>query len=67
MNRYFYYLIIVNMVANIVACVPRILLEARTLDILDFIISIESFTLGFSRVIPCGWSSALLNAFYSFF
>ncbi|MFB9760186.1 GerAB/ArcD/ProY family transporter [Ectobacillus funiculus] len=30
MNRYFYYLIIVNMVANIVACVPRILLEART-------------------------------------
>ena len=30
MNRYFYYLIIVNMVANIVACVPKILLEART-------------------------------------
>ncbi|MFP3126000.1 spore germination protein [Ectobacillus funiculus] len=30
MNRYFYYLIIVNMVANIVACVPRIVLAART-------------------------------------
>ncbi|WP_129727353.1 GerAB/ArcD/ProY family transporter [Ectobacillus funiculus] len=30
MNQYFYYLIIVNMVANIVACVPKILLEART-------------------------------------
>lgn len=30
MNRYFYYLIIVNMAANIVASVPKILLEART-------------------------------------
>jgi hypothetical protein len=30
MNQYFYYLIIVNMVANIVVCVPKILLEART-------------------------------------
>ncbi|MFP3125875.1 spore germination protein [Ectobacillus funiculus] len=29
MNRYFYYLIIVNMLANIVASVPRILLDAR--------------------------------------
>ncbi|MFB9761265.1 GerAB/ArcD/ProY family transporter [Ectobacillus funiculus] len=29
MNRYFYYLVIVNMIANIVASVPRILIEAR--------------------------------------
>ncbi|MFB9760157.1 GerAB/ArcD/ProY family transporter [Ectobacillus funiculus] len=29
MNRYFYYLIIVNMIANIVASVPKILLESR--------------------------------------
>ncbi|WP_342044933.1 hypothetical protein [Bacillus sp. OTU530] len=37
MNQYFYYLIIVNMVANIVACVPKILLEARVSMILALI------------------------------
>src|SRR5689334_7817126 len=30
MNRYFYYLIIINMIANVAASVPKILLEART-------------------------------------
>ncbi|MFB9761308.1 GerAB/ArcD/ProY family transporter [Ectobacillus funiculus] len=30
MNRYFYYLILVNMIANVVASVPRILLAAKT-------------------------------------
>ncbi|MFC6604608.1 hypothetical protein ACFQDF_28605 [Ectobacillus funiculus] len=30
MNRYFYYLITVNMIANVAASVPKILLDART-------------------------------------
>ena len=46
MNQYFYYLIIVNMVANIVACVPKILLEARVSMILALITgSIVTYTI----------------------